>query len=314
MRVVVLMSTYQGERFVAEQLDSILLQLPADGHILIRDDGSQDATIERIAACSDRRISLTRGANIGFLLSFLSLIESVPAGAEMVMLADQDDIWLPGKLDRAVRYLQGREAVPTLYCSRLELVDIDLKPLGLSPAWPRAPSFRNALTENVVTGCTAAFNRAVLDLMKDIGNPKLIHFHDWWLYLVVSAFGEVYFDPEPTILYRQHGSNAIGMRSGFSHYWVILRFLRKQSWFRIMFNQIENFRAVYGACLSADQRYVLDRYFEPRSPLAMFRLLVSPVRYRQTLSGDVRLRALLAFEILIGRGVLSNEAPGSRRL
>jgi glycosyltransferase involved in cell wall biosynthesis len=304
MRVVVLMSTYQGEPYVTEQLASILDQLPEDGRILIRDDGSRDGTVARIEAVGDSRISVIRGGNLGFLRSFLALLQAAPADADMFMLADQDDVWLPGKIEKAERYLEGRDAVPKLYCSRMRLVDEDLKPIGLSPEWPRKPSFQNALVENVVTGCTAAFNRAALDLVQQHGDVELLYYHDWWLYLVVAAFGEVYADPEPTVLYRQHGRNAIGMGAGLGRYWTIMRVLGRVNWIHVMFNQIENFRAVHGAGLRMDQTALIERYFEPRNPRSVFRLLFSPRRHRQRLLEDILLRGMVFLAIVTGRGLV----------
>lgn len=304
MRVVILMSTYQGELFVEEQLTSILTQLPANGRIMVRDDGSRDQTVAKIEALRDSRISVMQGNNIGFVRSFFTLLEAAPPDADMIMLSDQDDVWLPGKIERAQLHMEGRDAIPTLYCSRLHLVDTELKPIGLSPAWPQPPSFQNALTENIVTGCTAAMNRAALALVTRNGDPRLIHFHDWWLYLVISAFGTVIVDPEPTILYRQHGGNAIGMGSGLGRYLKILRFLRKTNWVHIMFNQIENFRMIHTVSLSAENSRLLDRMFNPRERASIFRLITSLVRYRQTLLSDILFRMILIFEILMGKGLL----------
>jgi glycosyltransferase involved in cell wall biosynthesis len=310
MRVVVVMSTFRGERFIAEQLRSILEQLPEDGRLLVRDDGSDDATVERVAAFNDSRVSLERGPNLGFARSFFSLLASVPDDADMVMLADQDDVWLPGKIDRAAAQLAGR-ADPVLYCSRLRLVDESLRPMGVSSPWPRGPSFSNALAENIVTGCTVALNRAALELVLRLGNPQRIHFHDWWMYLVVSAFGTVIADPVPTVLYRQHGANVVGRGAGARRYLVNLRFVRRKSWVHIMFNQIQNFRAVHGAALSPPQRHLLDAVFNPQSAGAIARLVLSPRRYRQTLLDDILLRLLVVGEFLSGRGLLPAEARSS---
>jgi glycosyltransferase involved in cell wall biosynthesis len=304
MRVVVLMSTYNGERYVRKQAESILAQLPEGGRLLIRDDGSHDQTVAVIESMQDLRISLVRGRNIGFVRSFLMLLAEAPNDADMVMLSDQDDIWLPDKVARAWATIGASGSVPTLYCCRLRLVGPDLSPLGLSPLWPRPPSFQNALTENIVTGCTAAINPAALRLLRECGDTGRIYFHDWWLYLVVSAFGQVVFDPEPTILYRQHGGNAIGMGAGLARYWTILRFLRKRNWVHILFNQIENLRAVHGKHLPAAHQALLDASFDPRNWRAILRLVVVPRRLRQTLLSDALFRGILVFELLTGRGLM----------
>ena len=148
------MSTYQGERFVREQLQSILPQLSSDSRIIVRDDGSRDHTADEVAALDDPRITLIRGSNLGFGRSFLTLLTQVPPDADMVMFSDQDDVWLPDKVERAWWHLRPLDGQAGLYGSAQMLVDADLRPLYLTPPWPRGPSLANALTENIITGCT----------------------------------------------------------------------------------------------------------------------------------------------------------------
>lgn len=304
MRVVVLMSTYQGERFIMEQLLSILSQLPEDGRLLIRDDGSNDKTVAIIQSIDDPRISLTCGTNLGFSRSFFTLMAATPDSADMVMLSDQDDVWLPQKIERAWQHIKNANGTPTLYCARQQLVDINLGPIALSQRFSRPPSFQNALTENIVTGCTAAFNRAALDLALKLNDTDRVYFHDWWLYLVVSAFGKVLVDDEPTIFYRQHGGNTIGRGAGISRYYEILRFLRKKSWLHIMYRQIEQFNVDYGSQLSPPQKKLLEMYFNPHDVASLWRLLFSIKRFRQSLLGEIFLRGLLVTEVILGRGLL----------
>jgi glycosyltransferase involved in cell wall biosynthesis len=308
MKVVVLMSTWQGERFVEEQLRSILDQLPAGGEIIVRDDGSTDGVVARIESLADSRVTVVRGRNLGFARSFFALLDAAPADADVVMLSDQDDVWLPDKIARAMARLAPLQDRPALYCSRLRLVDEELQPLGLSPAWHRPPSFRNALVENIAFGCTSAVNRAGLQLARQTGDLGLVHFHDWWLYLVISAFGVVVADPEPTILYRQHTSNAVGATGGWQRYLRGMRFLGKRNWVHAMFGQIENFRGVHAGRLGAEDRHLLDRYFDPRRPAAVARLLLAPTRFRQRLIDEALLRLLLAANLVSGKGLLPARA------
>lgn len=308
MRVAVLMSTYQGERFVEAQVRSILDQLPTDGWLLVRDDGSRDATVARVRAFGDPRIRITQGANVGFAASFFALLGSVPGEAQCIMLADQDDVWLPAKIARACSALQ-RHPGPALYFSRLQLVDESLQPIGLTAGWPRGPSFTNALAENIVTGCTIALNRPALQLVLRLGDVQRLRFHDWWIYLVVSAFGDVIADPEPTMLYRQHAHNVLGRGAGWRRYLVNLRYLRRSSWVHVMFSQVQNFRAEHGAALRPEQLALIERYFDPSNPAAIRRLLLAPRRFRQTLLDDVLLRALVIWELASGRGLLPKAAP-----
>ncbi len=301
MRVVVLMSTYQGARYVVEQLRSILDQLPPGGRIVVRDDGSTDGTPNTILALNDGRITLTRGPNIGFARSFLTLLAEAPEDTDMVMLADQDDVWLPHKIQRAWDHLAPLAGAPALYCSRLQLVDAQLRPIGLTPLRKRPPSFQNALAENIVTGCTAAMNPAAVKLVCQCGDVALIHFHDWWCYLVVAAFGTVVYDPKPSVLYRQHGGNVIGMGSGWGRYLANVRFIRKTSWVQIMYRQIGNFLGVFGTRLGTAQQLLITSYFHPQKPKTVWLLTLSLRRYRQTFLDEILFRVLVLVELVLGR-------------
>lgn len=295
-RVVVLMSTYNGERYVAEQLRSILVQLPRHGCIVVRDDGSRDGTVAVIEAMKDPRIHLSRGPNCGFGRSFLTLLAAAPVDADMVMLADQDDVWLPDKVERAWRHLQQYEDRAALYGSAQMLVDGSLRPLQPTPPWPRGPSLTNALTENIITGCTAAINRPALALLQRAGVPDGVVFHDWWLYLVVSAFGTVVYDVQPSLLYRQHGGNVIGRGAG----WLgrqkgLVRYLLRHDWVGILQRQVGAFLDHYGASLPPRTRDWILCYFRVSDGAAAtrWRLVFSPKRWRQMFSHDIALRLLL---------------------
>ncbi len=303
-RVTVLMSTYQGGAYVVQQVRSILGQLPASGRLVVRDDGSTDLTLEILRGIEDARITLMGGPNIGFARSFFALLDTVGDDVDIVMLSDQDDVWLPGKIARACQALQGLETVPALYFSRLHLVDESLAPIGETARWPRGPSFRNALCENIATGCTIAMNPAALELVRLTGHAERIYFHDWWIYLVVTAFGRVVADETPWILYRQHGRNVVGRGPGLRRYLANLAFMRRRSWVHIMYEQLENFRDVHGDNLNPQQRHEIDRFFNPHSASSILRLMFWPCRRRQTLLDEFLLRALVVLELARGRGLL----------
>ena len=143
--------------------------------------------------------------------------------------------------------------------------------------------------------------------VKHYGDPSLIYFHDWWLYLVVAAFGVVHFDPEPTVLYRQHGGNVLGMGSGIRRYWTMLRFLRRNDFVWIMFNQIENFRAVHGSRIRPEQLAIVEKYYNPHRLGSVLRLILSPRRNKRRLLDEVLMRGLLTLAIVPGRGVLPKQ-------
>ncbi len=294
--VVVLMSTYQGASFVSEQLTSILSQLPPQGQVIVRDDGSLDRTADVVAALDDDRITLIRGENLGFGPSFLTLLTLVPPDADMVMFSDQDDVWLPDKISRAWGRLSKLGGRAGLYGSAQMLVDAKLLPLHPTPPWLRGPSLANALTENIITGCTAAINRPAIELLQRAGVPAGVHFHDWWLYLVVSAFGIVVYDDQPTLLYRQHGGNVIGHGAGLFRRWrEIVRFLVRNDWVGILLGQVNAFLVHYENALPLPTRdWILGHFrIEGDRATVRWRLVFGLRRWRQTLVDEVVLRVLL---------------------
>ncbi|TVQ39418.1 MAG: glycosyltransferase family 2 protein [Geminicoccaceae bacterium] len=221
METRVLLSTYQGERYLGAQLESIFAQQGIDVTLAVRDDGSSDRTLELLsasAAAEPRLVAFEAGINRGVIASFEMLLRQHGRCCTHVAFADQDDVWMPHKLHRAASTLATVDpATPALYCSRLTYTDRNLRPLGHS-ALPRRPlGLDNALVENVATGCTIVMNRAAVDLLVDKPWPDTVIMHDWWCYLVVGACGRVLYDPDPSLFYRQHGANAIGIGSTAVH-------------------------------------------------------------------------------------------------
>lgn len=219
--VEVLMSTHNGERFLREQIDSILAQEDVQVRLVVRDDGSTDGTLDVLSSFYDEpRVAVSRGENLGLPQAYFRLIEDSGADADFWALADQDDVWLSHKLSRALAALSPCEE-PALYCARVLVVDEDLRRLYPHPLPKRGPSFANALVQNIATGCTIVFNRAARDVLRGRW-PGYAVMHDAWLYLVISGTGTVLYDPDIVVHYRQHVGNAVGMGRG-----RLLRTLRR---------------------------------------------------------------------------------------
>lgn len=216
MKIQILMSTYNGSRYIRTQLDSIVEQTIENKSLLIRDDGSTDDTIAIICEYQKKYpwISFYQGENIGVQKSFLELISRSDEDVDYVALADQDDKWLPNKLEQAVMCMAKMdESQPLLYCSDKQIVGSKLEPLEVTVSREvNKITFGNALVQNICTGCTAVMNQPLVCLINrnPAVEPEHIIMHDWWLYLTATCFGEVYYDPNTYIQYRQHGKNTSG--------------------------------------------------------------------------------------------------------
>ena len=213
-KVAILMALYNGERFLQAQLDSLLAQTHEDWALIASDDGSTDASPQMIcdfaALNPERHIRLVAGPQQGVARNFLSLLSHV-GDAAYFAFADQDDVWLPGKLSRAVAQMPEPDH-PAMVCGRTTLVNEVLKKTGATLSYTRGASFGNALVQNIAGGNTMVLTRAALPGLLD-ARPYAnnIIFHDWWAYQIMTGTGaEVIYDPEPQVLYRQHDDNLFG--------------------------------------------------------------------------------------------------------
>lgn len=216
--IQVIMSTYNGEKYLKEQLDSILGQKGVEIRLFVRDDGSTDRTLAILREYAQKYVGLTyvQGENCGAKQSFFEAMKMVQGEVEYYALADQDDVWLPEKMEKAVEQmaLLDKEK-PILYCTKTILADEKLNELSMQmKEIEKIPSFGNALVENICTGCTAVMNQVLFERIKE-HIPSYTVMHDWWLYLTASYFGDVIYDENSYILYRQHGGNVLGSRNTY---------------------------------------------------------------------------------------------------
>lgn len=213
-----LMSTYNGELYIDEQIQSILSQKDVDLNLLIRDDASKDNTIEKIKKYTTRdNVSFYNGKNIGATRSFFDLMNH--AGEyEYYCLSDQDDVWDDDKVITAVNKLLPYSDQPALYSSNTRLVDSNLNVIKNEDKSPKC-TLGSAIVKNYCTGCTVVFNSELIKLLKE-KTPDDVQCHDWWINLVTLANdGVSIFDEEPHISYRQHGNNVTGSATSFVSKW-----------------------------------------------------------------------------------------------
>jgi glycosyltransferase involved in cell wall biosynthesis len=216
-RIAVLLSTYNGAEFLDAQLESLAAQDGVEVEVFARDDGSTDATCEILGRWADRwpaLAGLRSGPNFRPAMSFLTLLASAPEGFDGYAFCDQDDVWPRDKLARAAKALAARLAdQPALYCARAMCVDAALNPIGPAPLKDKG-DFEHLVFENIAFGATVVMNAAARRLVKARPPRTGVIMHDWWCALATSAFGAVVYDPQISLLYRQHGGNEIGQRSG----------------------------------------------------------------------------------------------------
>ena len=275
--VAICMAAYNGAPYLEEQIESILHQTHRDWVLFIRDDGSSDGTVEIVrrytAEYEDKIILITDpslpggGAkqNFASILSWVSRNYSFP----YFMFADQDDVWLEGKIEKCLRLMQQNESdsnLPLLVHTDLTIVDEELGVVADSFFAYQAlnsdiTDLRHLLIQNNATGCTMLWNRALNELL-DLQCDCVV-MHDWWMALTASAFGRILCLREPTILYRQHGNNTIGATpvktlryflrqiSGRSH---VQKYIREAA------SQAKEFLHVYEDRLSPEQLRILNTF------------------------------------------------------
>ncbi len=300
--VAILLCTYQGGQYLAEQLASFRVQSHTAWNVWVSDDGSKDNTHEVLKSHQQAwgvdRLAIYPGPRKGFAANFMSLICREDISADYYAMSDQDDIWHADKLERAVRWLKSvPPGVPALYCTRTELVDDSGVRLGYSPLFTRAPSFANAMVQNVAGGNTMVFNDAARDLLKAAGANVQVVAHDWWVYIVVSACGgKVFYDPAPSLLYRQHAENLIGANAGISarlvrigklfqghlKTWIDQHIIAMQP---ILHHLSPDNRSIFNRFTSARQRSLIPRVF------GIWRSGI----YRQTRLGNIGLLVAAIF-------------------
>ena len=290
------MCTFQGQRFLHDQLASFEAQSLKAWTLLVSDDGSSDRTLdilqEQQKLWGRGKLNLQSGPRQGFAANFLSLTCQADINADFYAYADQDDIWEADKLERAVSWLKTiPNDVPALYCSRTRVVDEENKTLGFSPLFKRPPSFANALIQNIGGGNTMVFNHATRKLLCQAGKDIEVVSHDWWAYIFVSACGgKVYYDAYPSVRYRQHENNIVGCNNSWRARLFRMRLLaqgRFKKWNTINIQALKRLESM----ISPEHRQTLSLFIQSREHSIFRRLLTlkrSGVR-RQSLAGQVSL-------------------------
>jgi len=295
--VNVLLSTYNGKLFLPELLESLLGQNYPHVAVTIRDDGSTDSTFRVISAWARGRsnVIVTSGPTLGPTRSFFSLLANADLKGDYFAFCDQDDVWLPEKVRRAVTLL-GKEGInlPLMYCSGVEYVDSQLRHLGFSRV-PGHLGFANALVENVAPGCTIVLNREARAILTE-RVPSRALMHDAWCYLVVSAFGRVVYDPIRSVRYRQHDTNVLGAAVNGWQRWFrrAERIASRETHSLGYLAQATDFHEQFATRLSVENRRILEAFLKgQRNLIHRAAYIIRMNVRRQTWVDTTMLRALI---------------------
>jgi hypothetical protein len=268
INVRIMISIYKPDlNFLREQITSLLCQSNVNVYLSIRIDGldfEREYLISFLNDLIDGRIEIEffEGENVGPGNSFLKLLSLCNKNCDYYAFCDQDDFWEKEKLESAINKMVNIKNENIAYCSTLKNVDENLKLISKTEK-PKIINFRNSLSENIITGCTLVINKAVaLDIVNNL--PSSVNMHDSWIYTYIMAFGELYFDRESYIRYRQHNSNVVGSVDSKKYYLkkskkFIKNFANKSP--RETF-QLEKFWCTYNTKLSRDKREDLEVYLK----------------------------------------------------
>lgn len=269
--IVILLSTYNGESFLEQQLDSLLNQTYKEWLCLIRDDGSSDSTMDILNEYTNKYpekfvIIDNMNQNLRPCQSFMRLLDGAPSAAYF-MFCDQDDVWEQRKIELTIKEMKKAEnrygdRVPILVHSDLEVVNENLETLAKSMKSLRKSNcnfntINNLILQNNITGCTVMINGKLKEKVSHL--PENAVMHDWWLGLIASGFGKIIYIEETLIKYRQHSKNSVGAK-GFGPVKVLEKILGLKS------KSVMNKYIVYMNSIIGQSNEFLDVYKEQLKP------------------------------------------------
>lgn len=271
--VTIVMTTYNGEKYVGEQIDSILSSTYKDIMLQVYDDVSTDSTMDILKKYADTYPDIIHvyqnKTNLGVTRNFLNAISRTTS--DYIMLCDQDDVWMPNKIPDTLSRVRHMEAqigqnIPIAVFTDAVITDGDMKILQdsffrsgkLNPCKTDLP---HLLMENKLIGCTVMINSPLRKIIQSYSLPRQARFHDWWIALIAVSFGRIGFIAEPTMYYRQHGKNVVGNQSFLSYFKNRILSLKKQKEALLAIEkQADEFRSIYKDILSEDNSEIINRF------------------------------------------------------
>lgn len=298
-KVKILLSAYNGEKYIKEQIDSILQQTYPYLEVYVRDDGSKDKTLQVLEQyVNNPKIHVIQGENKGFIKSFFELVK-VCGDADYFAFADQDDVWFPRKIQMAVEALERENAnIPLLYFSNYDFYDGDMNFMEHGKLPSMSPSFHNAIVDCMTLGFNSVFNRTAHKMM-ETHIPQHSCGHDWWVYMVCSGMGKVIFDNHATVKYRRHEKSVSPGGKDFIKFqiWRFKKFF-VNDYFSNIRKQMQEFYNLYEEQLSEDDCKLLYLFSREKYSIKnALKKICYPKRFRCGILDELFVR----FICLIGK-------------
>lgn len=271
--VAVIMATYNGEKYVRRQIESILASSYDDFEIFIYDDGSTDNTVSIVSELEQlhpSRIHLQQNeVNLGVARNFLQAVAK--AQADYIMLCDQDDVWKPDKIEKTLKRIKAMEKrlgrdLPLAVFTDAIIVDENLNTISESffrfnHLDPKKNDLAHILMENKLIGCTVMVNGCVGRLLRQYPMPENARFHDWWIALLASSMGKISYIDEGTLYYRQHAGNLVGGSGFVSYLKNRLENMQKQRGaLQTLYRQAEEFLSIYDDILPYESKRLIGKF------------------------------------------------------
>ena len=297
------MSTYNGEKYLKEQIDSIINQkTEVEFNLIVRDDGSTDRTCDILQDYQDKgKLSFIRGNNIGAAKGFIQLLRQTP-GFEYYAFSDQDDVWYSDKVQRGINAIKGVKG-PAIYCTNCELVDSSLNKIGRN-THRKKPTYSliSMLTlSSCAQGCTSMFNHELAKIVQENDVPDTFIMHDSLLTCLCGLVGGVIiYDDEPSMKYRMHDENVFGMVSARQNINMVIKdrlheifHKRKVS----MYDQASSILETYGDAIRDENRSLCKVVIDSKGSLtARLKLVFNPELKHDTINKTITKK----LEILFG--------------
>lgn len=295
--VSVLMSTYNGEHYIVEQLDSIFAQTVQDFHLYIRDDGSKDRTISVIEEYIqergvDEKVTLDCGTNIGFCASFFELLNKANDG-ECWAFCDQDDVWMPEKLELALDWMRENDnSKPLLYHGGFQVGNEDLSVRSTYPQTKFDYKFYNSITSNIFFGFSVVINGTLRKMLLRADSSH-IKYHDWFAAMITAAFGKYHLSTKIEAVHRQYSNNASPLYfikkipHGF-------KLLTGEKFYTM---QAREFMRLYGKYLSDEDKMILEWFQMDRYNLIT---ACKKAFYKRRWNPQIKVELVLRALMLIG--------------